>query len=44
MRPFATVGLKAYFNSQTYFRTDMKLTFDSGVDEVIIRIGVGVDF
>jgi hypothetical protein len=43
-RPFATVGLKAYFNSQTYFRTDMKLTFHSGVDEVIIRIGVGVDF
>jgi hypothetical protein len=43
-RPFATVGLKAYFNSQTYFRTDMKLTFDSGVDEVIIRVGVGVDF
>jgi hypothetical protein len=43
-RPFATAGLKAYFNSQTYFRTDMKFTFDRGVDEVLIRFGVGVDF
>jgi len=43
-RPFATVGLKAYFNSQGFFRTDMKLTFDRGVDEVLIRVGVGVDF
>ncbi len=43
-RPFATVGLKAYFNSQAYFRTDMKFTFDRGVDEVILRLGVGVDF
>ncbi len=43
-RPFATAGLKAYFNSQAFFRTDMKLTFDRGVDEVLLRIGVGVDF
>ena len=43
-RPFATAGLKAYFNSQTFFRTDMKFTFDRGVDEVLIRVGVGVDF
>lgn len=43
-RPFATAGLKAYFNSQAFFRTDMKFTFDRGVDEVLLRLGVGVDF
>ncbi len=43
-RPFATVGLKAYFNPHAFFRTDMKLAFDKGIDEALIRIGVGVDF
>jgi hypothetical protein len=43
-RPFAAVGFKAYFTPRAFFRTDMKLTFDKGVDEALLRFGLGVDF
>ena len=43
-RPFATVGFKAYFTPRAFFRTDMKVAFDKGVDEALIRFGLGVDF
>ncbi len=44
VRPFATVGFKAYFTPRAFFRTDMKLAFDKGVDEALLRFGLGVDF
>ena len=43
-RPFATVGFKAYFTPRGFFRTDIKLAFDKGVDEALVRFGLGVDF
>ena len=44
VRPFAAVGFKAYFTPLAFFRTDMRLAFHSGVDEAILRFGLGVDF
>ena len=43
-RPFTTVGFKAYVNPRTFFRTDLKVVFDKGVDETLVRFGLGVDF
>jgi hypothetical protein len=43
-RPYATAGFKAYFTTQAFFRTDMKFSFHTGVDEVLVRFGVGADF
>jgi outer membrane protein W len=43
-RPFAAVGFKTYLSQQSFFRTDLKLVFKGGVDEVLLRFGVGVDF
>jgi outer membrane protein W len=43
-RPFATFGLKAYVAPRAFIRTDMKLVFDKGIDEVLLRLGLGVDF
>jgi outer membrane protein W len=44
VRPFATLGFKAYFTQKAFFRTDMRLAFDKGVDEALLRFGFGVDF
>ena len=41
--PFALVGYKAYFNQWVFFRNDLRLTLDGGVNEVAIRFGIGVD-
>ena len=41
---FAVAGAKAYFTERVFFRTDARLTFRSGVDEVVLRIGFGMDF
>jgi outer membrane protein with beta-barrel domain len=43
-RPFATFGVKAYITPRAFVRTDMKLVFDKGVDEALLRFGIGVDF
>jgi len=43
-RPFATLGFKAYLTPRSFFRTDMKFVIHSGVDEVLMRFGLGVDF
>ena len=43
-RPFATFGLKVYVGPRAFFRTDMKLVFDKGIDEALFRFGLGVDF
>ena len=43
-RPFAMFGAKAYFTPRAFVRTDLKLVFDKGIDEVLVRFGLGVDF
>ena len=43
VRPFAEVGTKLYFSRRGFVRTDFRLTFRNGVDEVLLRFGVGVD-
>jgi hypothetical protein len=43
-RPFATVGVKAYVTPRAFVRTDLRLAFDKGIDEALVRIGFGVDF
>ena len=43
-RPFLTLGLKGYFSSRAFVRTDVKLLFDNSVDEALFRFGLGVDF
>jgi hypothetical protein len=43
-RPFATFGFKTYMTPRSFFRTDMKLVFRGGLDELLMRFGIGVDF
>ncbi len=43
-RPFVMFGLKAYVAPQAFFRTDLRLVFDKGIDEALFRFGLGVDF
>jgi hypothetical protein len=44
VRPFASMGFKAYATPRTFFKTDLKFMFRAGIDEVVWRFGVGVDF
>jgi hypothetical protein len=44
VRPFAEVGTKLYLSRRAFFRTDLRMTFRGGVDEVLVRCGFGVDF
>jgi hypothetical protein len=44
VRPFAGVGFKAYLTQRGFFRTDLRFTFGSGVEEVLWRAGFGIDF
>ena len=44
VRPFVTFGFKAYMTQRSFFRSDMKFVVKHGVDEVLVRFGVGVDF
>jgi hypothetical protein len=43
-RPFGEVGLKAYTTRRTFFTADSRVMFRRGIDEVLFRIGFGVDF
>jgi opacity protein-like surface antigen len=43
-RPFAEAGFKAYMTRRAFFTSDARLIFKSGVDEVLFRLGFGVDF
>ena len=43
-RPFAEAGFKAYMTRQAFFTGDSRLMFRSGLEEVLFRIGFGVDF
>jgi hypothetical protein len=44
VRPFVTLGLKAYLSQRTFFRSDLRLSFHDAIDEVALRFGFGVDF
>ena len=37
-------GLKAYMTERTFFRSDVRMTFRGGPDEVLLRVGFGIDF
>jgi hypothetical protein len=44
VRPLAAVGFKAYMTRRAFFRTDARVAFRNGVDDVRFRLGFGVDF
>lgn len=45
VRPFAELGTKLYLSRRAFFRSDLRLTFfDRGVDEALLRFGLGIDF
>ena len=44
VRPFAEVGFKAYMTRRAFFTGDTRLMFRGGIDEVLFRVGFGVDF
>ncbi len=44
VRPFAAAGFKAYMTPRAFFRSDVRLALRGGVDEVLWRFGLGVDF
>jgi opacity protein-like surface antigen len=44
VRPFGQVGFKAYMTRRAFFTADTRLMFRSGIDEVLFRLGFGVDF
>jgi hypothetical protein len=43
-RPFAVAGFKAYMTPRMFWRTDIRMTFDGGPDEFVMRFGIGKDF
>jgi hypothetical protein len=44
VRPFAEIGAKLYLSRRGFLRTDLRMTFNGGADEVLFRFGCGVDF
>jgi outer membrane protein W len=44
LRPFVASGFKAYVTERTFFRSDVRMTFRGGPDEVLLRVGFGIDF
>jgi hypothetical protein len=44
VRPFISTGFKAYMSQKSFFRTDVRLTLGSGVEEALWRVGFGFDF
>jgi hypothetical protein len=43
-RPFVTTGLKAYVSDRAFFRGDVKIDFRNRVEQMVWRVGFGVDF
>ena len=45
-RPFFGLGAKAYVSSRAFVRSDLRVagTTGRGVDEVMVRVGFGIDF
>ena len=44
VRPFIGAGMKAYLSPRAFFRTDLRVAFDRGFDESLLRVGFGFDF
>jgi hypothetical protein len=43
-RPFAAVGFKAYLTPRAFFRTDLRFVGGGDLEQVLWRVGFGVDF
>jgi opacity protein-like surface antigen len=39
-----TTGFKAYVHPRAFFLTDGRVSFDSRINEVLLRFGLGIDF
>jgi outer membrane protein W len=44
VRPAASLGFKAYLTRRAYFRTDARIGVRRQIEDVIVRVGFGVDF
>lgn len=44
VRPFGELGFKGYMTRRAFFTGDVRLMVRGGIDEVLFRIGFGVDF
>jgi outer membrane protein W len=44
VRPFVASGFKAYMSDRVFFRSDIRVAFRGGPDDVLMRVGIGVDF
>jgi opacity protein-like surface antigen len=44
VRPFGSVGFKAYMTPRSFFRSELRMAFRGGIDEVLLRFGFGFDF
>lgn len=44
IRPFVGAGFKAYMTERGFLRSDVRVAFRGGLDEVLLRIGFGIDF
>jgi hypothetical protein len=44
VNPFVEAGFKAYMTPRTFFRSDLRVAFHHGVDDVVTRFGFGFDF
>jgi hypothetical protein len=42
--PYVDAGFKAYMTPRTFFRSDLRVAFRHGVDDVVTRFGFGFDF
>lgn len=42
--PTASAGFKAYLTPRGFFRSDLRVSFSGGPNEVALRFGFGVDF
>lgn len=44
VRAFALAGIKAYFAPRGFLRADIRVSVRDGIDAVVTRVGVGIDF
>jgi hypothetical protein len=43
-RPFAEIGFKGYMAQQAFVTVDSRVLIRHGIDEVLLRLGFGLDF
>lgn len=44
VRPFAAAGFKAYMTPRSFVRSDLRIVAGRRIEEVLVRLGFGVDF